>query len=53
MSNTEEEHDNNDTQTEPALSLNHDTIFELVDPGTFVETQSPKCYRVIFHCQSV
>ena len=30
-----------DEQDEPAFQLNQDTIFELVEPGTFVEIQSP------------
>ena len=29
------------TIKQPAFSLNHDTIFELVDPGTFVGIRSP------------
>ena len=39
--NIDEEHNNDDNQTEPAFSLNHDTIFELVDPNTFVGIRSP------------
>ena len=42
VSNIDQEHDNDDNQTEPAFSLNHDTIFELVDPGIFVGIQSPR-----------
>ena len=30
-----------DEQDKPAFQLNQDTIFELVEPGTFVEIQSP------------
>ena len=41
MSNIDEEHDDDDNQTEPAFSLNHDTIFELVNPGTSVGIRSP------------
>ena len=41
VSNTDKEHDDDDNQIEPAFSLNHDTIFELVDPGTFVGIRSP------------
>ena len=41
VSNIDKEHDDDDNQTEPAFGLNHDTIFELVDPGTFVGIQSP------------
>ena len=36
VSNTDKEHEDDDNQMEPAFSLNHDKIFELVDPGTFV-----------------
>ena len=36
VSNTDKEHEDDDNQIEPAFSLNHDKIFELVDPGTFV-----------------
>ena len=41
MSNIDKEHGNDDNQTGPAFSLNHHTIFELVDPGTFVGIWSP------------
>ena len=40
VSNIDEEHDDDDNQTEPAFCLNHDTILELVDPGTFVGVRS-------------
>ena len=41
VSNIDKERDDDNTQTKPAFSLNHDTIFVLVDPGTFVGIRSP------------
>ena len=41
VSSIDKEHDDDGNQTKPAFSLNHDTIFELVDPGTFVGIRGP------------
>ena len=41
VSSIDKEHDDDGNQTEPAFSLNHDTIFELVDLGTFVGIRGP------------
>ena len=41
VSNIDKEHGDDDTQTKPAFSLNHDNIYVIVDPGTFVGIRSP------------